>query len=115
MVPLPENGSRTVSPGLLPASMQILASSSGDVERWAPCGDRPDVPAVSFAGFISLEPVAASIHLGAVGFGLIVSVGSAAAEGFCVAALPAGLFRIVPDGQLLDGLGVVVIGGRFTE
>ena len=80
-----------------------------------PCGDRPDVPTVSFAGFISLEPVAASIHLGAVGFGLIVSVGSAAAEGFRVAALPAGLFRIVPDGQLLDGLGVVVIGGRFAE
>lgn len=25
-----------MSPGLLPASMQILASSSGNVERWAP-------------------------------------------------------------------------------
>ena len=80
-----------------------------------PRGDCPDVPAVSLAGFVSLEPVAASIHLGAVGFGLIVSVGGAAAEGFRVASLPAGLFRIITDGQLFDGLGVVVIGGRFAE
>ena len=35
-VPEPPNGSRTVSPGAEPATMQRRASSSGNVAKWAP-------------------------------------------------------------------------------